>query len=83
MLFSNSSHRRVEVGWPFELNCPNGKSSARRWCQLRNSSPPKPAKSCRLLKPGQLDGIELFVTGVRSWEAGLQQQLNDGKSKAD
>jgi len=32
---------------------------------------------------GDKTAIELFLAGVRDWEAGLRRRLDDGKSKQD
>jgi hypothetical protein len=32
---------------------------------------------------GDKTAIELFIAGVRGWEAGLRRQMDDGKSKRD
>jgi hypothetical protein len=32
---------------------------------------------------GDKTAIELFLAGIRGWEAGLRRRMDDGKSKLD
>jgi hypothetical protein len=32
---------------------------------------------------GDKTAIELFVAGIRGWEAGIRRRMDDGKSKPD